>query len=714
MASAVFRACKLAIVVLLFAAPVSAQPEVDARRIYLGTSGATCTLHAGSGAPSGSLGSVCDLYKQQDSPYIIYVKTGASTWTAVVQMPSSSAAGDLITATSSIVAGRLASVASGQVLASAGVGNPPAYTATPSLTSIGGAANLTLNPTGDLVTSPTGLDVLPGTGYTYNLGALTNKYLTLHAAELWVETLVAQNTLATIGGRILVGPTTTLTSDLGSGATSMSVKHNNLANGDRVLLEANGSVEWMAVTSAASGSGPYTYSITRNLDGSGANNWTAGDAIFNTGTTNSGFIDLYSAAGVISGTGPTIVGNVRTGTTYSQIAPRWAIGNLNGLYGYGATTYGVAFGDSAAANLTVDATNGIRFRNSTTVTMSMTNAELNLQNTGVIKSGSATALDTGDGIWMAANSGTPQMRIGDDTGNRIRWDGTNLTLVSANTTLDSTGITIAPGTAVSPQTAYKWTVPTGDLGMFGYEHPSSAPGRAIVIEAEWTGTGDKQTAVSLSALHQRVSGTLGYGTVSANAYNAGGYVSVSTSEYTRFTGPVNTLQIFTNNGSTTSNPYMRSDGNYLVIEARSTANGGTIYLANDNNTNVNLTAGGGTTSINRASIFTSLLLNGLASCNLAVDGSGYVGCSSDGTLKDDIESWAPGLDVITRLRPVSYRWRSDASGKKSVGFIAQEVEKVLPQAVARQKWGDGTLTLDDRAILAALVNAVKELQRRQR
>ena len=46
----------------------------------------------------------------------------------------------------------------------------------------GGSSNLTLNPAGDLVLQPAGVDVLPGSGYTVNLGALTNKYLALHAA----------------------------------------------------------------------------------------------------------------------------------------------------------------------------------------------------------------------------------------------------------------------------------------------------------------------------------------------------------------------------------------------------------------------------------------------------------------------------------------------------------------------------------------------------
>ena len=84
------------------------------------------------------------------------------------------------------------------------------------------AGNLTILPAGDIVLDPTGLDVLPGAGYEVNLGALTNKYLTLHAAELWVETLVAQETMATIGGRILVGPTTMLTSDLSAASESGS------------------------------------------------------------------------------------------------------------------------------------------------------------------------------------------------------------------------------------------------------------------------------------------------------------------------------------------------------------------------------------------------------------------------------------------------------------------------------------------------------------
>jgi hypothetical protein len=217
---------------------------------------------------------------------------------------------------------------------------------------------LIIGPTGYLYLNPGGDQVNPYVNYQTNLGSITKKYLTLHAAELWVETLVAQDTLATIGGRVLIGPTTTLIADLGSGDSTMDVKHNQMASGDRVVMESGGKLEWLAISSGPTTiTDGYRYSITRNLDGSGANNWYAGDAVFNTGTTGDGFIDLYSLSGVVAGTteGPTIVGNVRAGAAYNNFGERWAIGNLKGMFGYTATEYGAAFGDYSAGNyLTAD------------------------------------------------------------------------------------------------------------------------------------------------------------------------------------------------------------------------------------------------------------------------------------------------------------------------------------------------------------------------
>jgi hypothetical protein len=166
-------------------------------------------------------------------------------------------------------------------------------------TTSGTGGNLILTPAGNLITDPDGLSILPAAGYEINIGAINNKYLTLHAAELWVETLVAQNTIATIGGRILVGPTTTLTRDLAAAGTQIYVKHNQAAAGETVYLEANGQVEFLYITGGPvlQAEGDYRYNVTRNRDGSGANDWYAGDAVFNTGGSGDGWIDLYSLRG---------------------------------------------------------------------------------------------------------------------------------------------------------------------------------------------------------------------------------------------------------------------------------------------------------------------------------------------------------------------------------------------------------------------------------
>jgi len=235
---------------------------------------------------------------------------------------------------------------------------------------VGSGGNLTLAPTGDLELDPVGNDVLPAVGYDLNIGSLAKKYLTLHCAELWVETLVAQNTIATIGGRILVGPTTVLTSDMDTTQTSMFTKHNQMAINDIAYMEADGKVEFMRVTGGPVGGGPYGYTVVRNLDGSGGNLWYAGDAVFNTGTTGDGFMDLYSISAVSGPTkyGPTILGNARNSVTYNDWTEHWAIGNLNGVYGYGVDTYGVAVGKYSTTTswLSADATNGIRIMRGST------------------------------------------------------------------------------------------------------------------------------------------------------------------------------------------------------------------------------------------------------------------------------------------------------------------------------------------------------------
>lgn len=593
------------VLALVACAAVAEAQTVTGARFTLTTG--PCTIRSGSGAPASGLGVVCDVYLRTDSPYSTYRKTGVSTWTLIVPEPGTtgittvgalgtgsitSGFGAIDVGSDGITGGTLTGTAFSGGTFSGTTGTFSTSVTTPTLTASG---NLTLSPTGDVVLAPTGNDILPNTGYTKNIGALTNKYLTLHAAELWVETLVAQNTIATIGGRILVGPTTTLTSDLASGATSMSVKHNQISSGDRVVLQVNNQVEWIAVTSGASGAGPYTYSIARNQDGSGANDWTAGDAVFNTGTTGNGYIDLYSVAGLLPGStaGPTIVGNVRLSGTYSDVAPRWAIGNLNGLYGYGATTYGTAFGDPSATNITIDATNGFRIRSSTTDkfkadtsgNLSIT-GDLSVGTSGLIRSG-ATSYASGTGYIFEYNGGTPRGRIGTTAANRVTWDGTDLTVVSDTVTIDTNGIKIAswntldtscPGSCQDLSRAYAFSpASAGFLGLQGLVGTVSGE-QALHLINDISGGSAPFARTLITAESTSID------------MDSSGSMALTASTGVSFG---NDLTVFQNNGTTSSNPYIRSNGSYVVLESRTNANGGGIYIANDNAADVYIGVAGG-------------------------------------------------------------------------------------------------------------------------
>lgn len=62
----------------------------------------------------------------------------------------------------------------------------------------------------------------------------------------------------------------------------------------------------------------------------------------------------------------------------------------------------------------------------------------------------ATAFGTGTGLWMDYNAGTPRFRVGAPSGNRLSWDGTDLTVVASTVTLDASGITVASGGTSTP------------------------------------------------------------------------------------------------------------------------------------------------------------------------------------------------------------------------------------------------------------------------
>jgi hypothetical protein len=95
---------------------------------------------------------------------------------------------------------------------------------------------------------------------------------------------------------------------------------------------------------------------------------------------------------------------------------------------------------------------------------------------------------------------------------------------------------------------------------------------------------------------------------------------------------------------------------------------------------------------------------------LTTDASGNVTAVSDERLKNIQGEFTRGLSDLSKIRPILYRWNeksSNETGTTYAGFSAQNIQTAIPEAVG--KMPDGFLTLQDRPILAALVNANLEL-----
>ena len=90
------------------------------------------------------------------------------------------------------------------------------------------------------------------------------------------------------------------------------------------------------------------------------------------------------------------------------------------------------------------------------------------------------------------------------------------------------------------------------------------------------------------------------------------------------------------------------------------------------------------------------------------------GGASDMTLKKDMIEISAALDRVLALRPVTWHWKKDHDDPRlQHGFIAQEVEQVIPELVSLDTWEDGTERkfLSTKEMIPYLVAAIQEQQR---
>ena len=125
----------------------------------------------------------------------------------------------------------------------------------------------------------------------------------------------------------------------------------------------------------------------------------------------------------------------------------------------------------------------------------------------------------------------------------------------------------------------------------------------------------------------------------------------------------------------------------VITSVNASATASTLYLS------------AGKVGIGAASTTEKLEVSG----NIKAQGFYY---SSDRRLKEDFRELESPLDTVLNLHGVNFRWRNNQT--RDVGFIAQEVEKVVPDVVATSK-ATGLKSVKYGNLVALLVEAIKNL-----
>lgn len=236
---------------------------------------------------------------------------------------------------------------------------------------------------------------------------------------------------------------------------------------------------------------------------------------------------------------------------------------------------------------------------------------------------------------------------------------------------------------------------TGDVGI-----GTAAPDHRLSVETD--------TSTPVAAVFAR----------GANASNFSTYVnygntSTTVGRYIQADGTAimafgSTTDITASNGGTRTE-HVRIDGSGNLLVGRTTQITGTAKLtvqapASDVATRFYKASSSGTISAWHSDV------GGTATQVASINVNGTYTPPSDIRLKENVRDLEDGLATALALRSVMFDWIN--GGEDNYGFIAQEVQPLLPSAINAADDEQGTLQLDKTAIIPVLVKAIQELTAR--
>jgi hypothetical protein len=323
------------------------------------------------------------------------------------------------------------------------------------------------------------------------------------------------------------------------------------------------------------------------------------------------------------------------------------------------------------------------------------------------------------------------------TGSALTFDGTNLSSTGGATFQGGPtgygGGEVRLGTAASGQTSAISTLAvdspvlffdhrgSGNTGVFAWRNGTGSSNELMRLTSTGLGIGTSSPGYRVDASGQVRASEGGTGSgdggligaTSAQNGNAGVlFQTNSASRWNLTTFGTNGANLrFYNYALASTVATLDSSGDFLVGKTNSGSSGvGSVVFGSG--TFQSTMAG---TSTNFHAIFANNSGTTVGSITSSGSTTAY-NTSSDYRLKENVEPMQGALATIAQLKPVTYTWKSDGSAGQ--GFIAHELQAVVPDAVTGEKDAvdaDGKPQyqgVDTSFLVATLVKAIQELTAR--
>ena len=383
--------------------------------------------------------------------------------------------------------------------------------------------------------------------------------------------------------------------------------------------------------------------------------------------------------------------------SYGQAATVSSLTVSGAFSANGGATLGDASGDALTINSTaVSIPNGLNF-DSNTLVIDATKNTVGIGTSSPVSDARLTVSSPTTESYVffqRSNSGVFDTAIGNNGGSTVFRGGADSSTVAGLTEfmrIDSTG-NVGIGVIPSAWGVFK-PVQVNTAAIAG-----TATGQNTVVTSNtfFDGSGYKYITNGFAGFYQQNSGAhLWLYAASGTAGN-----SVTFAEAMRIDSSGNLL-VGTTSTYSSSKFVVETAGSNGIVSKQGSA-GGYGYISN---------------ALNNGGVFYHFAFQENTTLRGSITSNGSVmtyGGTSDYRLKENILPMVNGLEKVARLKPVTYTWKEN--GRASEGFIAHELQEVIPDAVTGAKDqvdANGNpmyQNIDPRMVVATLTAAIQELK----